>query len=116
MLLIINHIVKYCEKKAMKGPVKIFWSTNISFEVLNNLKSRNFHAPTFSTYDFSPLHTTLPHNLIKAKLVDSVERILKAKALSIFHVMIDMLSSPLMQSEFIIYGVLRKGVKLSPFS
>ena len=65
----------------MKGPVKIFWSINISSEVLhvNNLKKRNFRAPTFSTYDFSPLHTTLPHNLIKAKLVDSVERIFKSK-------------------------------------
>ena len=28
-----------------------------------------------STYDFSTLHTTLPHNLIKDKLVDLIERI-----------------------------------------
>ena len=27
-----------------------------------------------STYDFSTLYTTLPHNLIKAKLIDLIER------------------------------------------
>ena len=27
-----------------------------------------------STYDFSTLYTTLPHNLIKEKLLDSIER------------------------------------------
>ena len=34
----------------------------------------------------------------------------------ILHVMIRMLSSHLMQSEMIIYGLSRKCVKLSPFS
>ena len=27
-----------------------------------------------STYDFSTLYTTLPHNLIKDKLIDLIER------------------------------------------
>ena len=30
--------------------------------------------PSLSTYDFSTLYTTLPHNLIKDKLVDLIER------------------------------------------
>ena len=38
--------------------------------VLNKLKSRGFHAASLSTYDFSTLYTTLPHNLIKEKLID----------------------------------------------
>ena len=29
---------------------------------------------SFSTYDFSTLYTTLPHNLIKDKLIDLIER------------------------------------------
>ena len=29
--------------------------------------------PVFSAYDFSTLYTTLPHNLIKDKLVDLIE-------------------------------------------
>ena len=62
-------------KKSMKGSVKIFfWPIKISCEVLNKLKSRGFRASSLSTYDFSTLYTTLPHNLIKDKLVDSIER------------------------------------------
>ena len=65
----------------------------------------------------STLYTALPHSLIKDKLVDLIERTLKkGKALFILHVMIGMLSSHLMQSEIIIYGLVRKCVKLSPFS
>ena len=60
-------------KKSMKGPVKIFWSIRNSCEVLNKMKSRGFRASSLSTHDFSTLYTTLPHNLIKDKLVDLIE-------------------------------------------
>ena len=30
--------------------------------------------PNWSTYDFSTLYTALPHNLIKYKLIDLIER------------------------------------------
>ena len=40
----------------------------------NKLKSRGFRASSLSTYDFSTLYTTLPHNLIKDKLVDLIKR------------------------------------------
>ena len=38
-------------------------------EILNKLKSKGLLASSVSTYDFSTLYTTLPHNLIKEKLV-----------------------------------------------
>ena len=38
------------------------------------LKSRGFRASSLSTYDFSTLYTTLPHILIKDKLVDLIDR------------------------------------------
>ena len=37
------------------------------------MKSRQFRAFSLSTYDFSTLYTTLPHNLIKEKLNDLTE-------------------------------------------
>ena len=40
---------------------------------MNNLKLGGFRATSFSTYDFSTLYTTLPHNLIKEKLNDLIE-------------------------------------------
>ena len=58
----------------MKGQVKkMFWSIVNSGEVLNKLKSRGFRATSWSTYDFSTLFTTLPHNLIKEKLKKLIE-------------------------------------------
>ena len=42
-------------------------------EVLNKPKSRGFRATSLSTYDFSTLYTTLPHNLIKEKLINLIE-------------------------------------------
>ena len=62
-------------KKSMKGPVKIFiGQSKIRVRYLNKLKSRGFRASSLSTYDFCTLYTTLPHNLLKDKLVDLIER------------------------------------------
>ena len=52
----------------------LFWSITNSCEVRNKLKSRSFRESSFSTHDFSTLYTTLPHNLIKDKQVDLIER------------------------------------------
>ena len=40
--------------------------------VVNKYKSKNFQASKLSTYDFSTLYTTLPHHLIKDKLIDLI--------------------------------------------
>ena len=56
----------------------------------------------------------MPHNLIKDKLVDLIEKLKelsKGKALFILHVMIGMFSLHLMQSEIIIQGLVRKCVE-----
>ena len=50
-----------------------FRSIKISGEVLSKLKCRGFRATSLSTYDFSTLYTTLPHYLIKEKLLDLIE-------------------------------------------
>ena len=69
-----KHIIKYCEKVYERSGKNLFWSIKNSCEVLNKLKSRGFRASSLSTYDFSTLYTILPHNLIKDKLVDLIER------------------------------------------
>ena len=63
----LDFIKKFCT-------VKIILVNKNSCEVLNKRKSRGFRASSLSTYDFSTLYTTLPHNLIKDKLVDLIER------------------------------------------
>ena len=52
----------------------MFWPIKNSGEVLSKLKDIGYQATCLSTYDFSTLYTTLPHNLIKEKLIDLIER------------------------------------------
>ena len=52
----------------------LFWIIKNSCEILDKIKARDFSATSLSTYDFSTLYTTLPHNLIKDKLIDLIER------------------------------------------
>ena len=65
-----NHVIRYCEKVYERSGKNLFWSIKNSGEVL---KSRGFRATSLSTYDFSTLYTTLPHNLIKEKLINLIE-------------------------------------------
>ena len=111
-----NHVIKYCEKVNERSSKNLFWSIKNSCEVMNKLKSRGFRAASLSTNDFSTLYTTLPHNLIKDKLERKLKEFSKEKVLFILHVMISMLFSPLVQLNIIIHGLVRKCVKLSPFS
>ena len=37
-------------------------------------RAGDFNTTCLSTYDFSTLYTTLPHDLIKDKLIDLIER------------------------------------------
>ena len=69
-----KHVIKYCEKVYERSGKNLFWSIKNSGEILDKLKARDFNATCLSTYDFSTLYTTLPHNLIKDKLIDLIER------------------------------------------
>ena len=51
----------------------MFLSIKNSIEVLDKLMSRGFRAYSLSIYDFNTLYTTLPHNLIKKKLINLIE-------------------------------------------
>ena len=64
------------------------------------------------------LHYILPCPtiILRINLWIQLKELSKRKAVFTLHVMIGMLSSHLMQSEVIIYGLVRKCVKLSPFS
>ena len=65
-----NHVIEYCTTVYERNGKSLFWSIKNSGEILTKLKSRGFPASGLSTYDFSTLYTTLPHNLIKEKLTE----------------------------------------------
>ena len=69
-----EHVVRYCAKVYENSGVNLFWSIKNSGEVIDKLKCKHFHASTLSTYDFSTLYTTLPHHLIKEKLIPLIQK------------------------------------------
>ena len=74
VLQLLKHVIKFCEKVYERFGKNRFWSIKNSGEILDKLKARDFNAPSLSTYNFSTLYTTLPHNSIKDKLNDLIER------------------------------------------
>ena len=70
---VTNHVIRYCQKVYERSGKNLFLSIKNPGEVLNKLQSRGFRATSLSTYDFSTLYTTLPHNLIKENLIDLIE-------------------------------------------
>ena len=60
-------VIKYCETVYERPGKNMFWPIKNSGEVLSKLKNVGYQATSLSSYDFSTLYTTLPHNLIKEK-------------------------------------------------
>ena len=69
-----KHWIRYYDTVYERDGINYFWSIKNSNDVLNKFKSKNFQASKLSTYDFSILYTTLPHHLIKDKLIDLINR------------------------------------------
>ena len=108
-----NHVIRYCEKVYERSGKKLFWSIKNSGEVLNKLKSSGFRATSLSTYDFSTLYTTLPHNLIKEKLINLIEWTFKREgSLYIACNEKDRLFSLLKAQNDINFGLVKTCVKL----
>ena len=61
-----------------------------------------------STYDFSTLHTTLPHHLIKDKLIDLIEHKFLERKHFIWFVTTNVIYSLPMCTKIIIYGLVKK--------
>jgi hypothetical protein len=67
-------VERYCDKAFQNSGKNLFWSIKNSTDILNKLQVKRNLASTVSTYDFSTLYTTLPHNLIKDKLTKLIEK------------------------------------------
>lgn len=74
LIKIKEHVKKYCDKTYENSGINLFWSIINSGEILTKLETKRYQADTISTYDFSTLYTTLPHNLIKTKLTQLIEK------------------------------------------
>ena len=102
-----NHVIRYCEKVYERSGKKLFLSIINSGKVLNKLKSRGFRATSLSTIGFSTLYTTLPHNLIKEKLIKLIEWTFKRKVHLILPVTKGRLSSLLETQNNTNFGLVK---------
>ena len=67
-----DHVIKYSGTAFSNSNVNYFWSIKNSSEVIEKLRLRNFRGSQVSSFDFSTLYTSLPHDLIKAKVLSLV--------------------------------------------
>jgi hypothetical protein len=68
------HIAKFCNKVYENSNINLFWSIKNTLEVIDKIENKKYKVSQVSTYDFSTLYTTLPHALIKSKLVSLIEK------------------------------------------
>ena len=68
-----DHVIKYRETVFSNSNVIYFWSIKNSSEVIEKLRLRNVQGSQVSSFDLSTLYTSLPHDLIKAKVLSLVK-------------------------------------------
>ena len=68
-----DHVKKYNETAVSNSNVNYFWSIKNSSEVIEKLRLRNFQGSQVSSFDYSTLFTSLPHDLIKANVLSLVK-------------------------------------------
>ena len=61
--------MKYSETAFSKSNVNYFWSIKNSSEVIEKLRLRNFRGSEVSSFDFSTLYTSLPHDIININVL-----------------------------------------------
>ena len=89
-LTAVKNMLSSNVKRYMRDQLKIYFGLLKSGEILYKLKVRDSNRPSLCTCDFSTLYTTLPHNLIKDKRIDLIEKPSREKALITLHVTTEM--------------------------
>ena len=67
-----DHVKTYSETTFSNSNVNYFWSNKNSSEAIEKMRLRNFRGSQVSSLDSSTLYTSLPHDLIKAKVLSLV--------------------------------------------
>ena len=68
-----DHAIKHSEAAFSNSNVNYFWSIKNSSDVIEKLRLRSFQGSQVSSFDFSTLYTSLPHDLIKEKVLSLVK-------------------------------------------
>ena len=105
----------YCDKAYQNFRHKSIWSIKTSNKVLSKLQNKGYLASTLSTYDFSTLYTTLPHDLIKDNLIQLIKKTFQREKYLILRVVLNLHSLQMNKLSITLCGLAPKFVTLSHF-
>ena len=73
--LVKKHCISYCITIKNRTGVNAMWIINNSLDVLNVIGKPTFVAKNISTWDFSTLYTSIPHDKLKIRIYELLERV-----------------------------------------
>ena len=78
--MIFTHVQSFHNKSKFYSNFKTFWVVENSFPIIDKLKQINSrkNAKSISTFDFSTLYTTIPHDLLTNVLSEIIKFVFKA--------------------------------------
>ena len=82
--MLFSHVQSFHKRSHFYSSFKKFWVVQNSFPIIDKLNTINTRkkAQTISTFDFSTLYTTIPHNLLAKVLFEIVQFVFKSKVRS----------------------------------
>ena len=80
--MLFNHVESFHCKSKFYSPFNKFWVVQNSFPVINHLNKINAKrkAKSISTFDFSTLYTSIPHNLLIDVLCNIIDFVFQGRA------------------------------------
>ena len=80
--MLFNHVESFHRKSKFYSPFNKFWVVQNSFPVINHLNKINAKrkAKSISTFDFSTLYTSIPHNLLINVLCNIIDFVFQGRA------------------------------------
>ena len=73
--LVKSHCITYCKTIRERTGVNSMWIINNSLDVISVIGKQQFQARNVSTWDFSTLYTSIPHDKLKDRLHELLERV-----------------------------------------
>ena len=77
--LVKIHCVSYCKTIKDRTGVNTMWIINNSLDVINVIDKPTFRGKSISTWDFSTLYTSIPHDKLKLRLHELLERVFSTR-------------------------------------
>ena len=72
--LVKSHCISYCKTIYDRTSVNAMWIINNSLDVIQMIGRKQFQATSVTTWDFSTLYTSIPHEKLKHRIHELLEK------------------------------------------